>query len=760
MLVIIFVTSLVTVVIFIVTTAFYLVTILSEESDDQNFADAFEVHNLVTTPVSSPTALKSTGEEAREVSKDQSALARKNLELEDQVENNLDLVVEQLHATSALKEDSSPEFTTSAASETFDTRSDVKSLENFSTEHTVTTASLSNQEAILINKFGKTEAKKILEDFDAREVKLGGTALHWCKSRASTDKLLTLDLPLNAVNIRHETALHVAVRRKKLAVIISLLNHNPDIDLANEFGETPLIVACKTNYIVACQLLLVHDADVNKTDFRGKSPRHYSSMICHRYNSTQKSPNAANLILAMLHELDAKRCPVTLNPTISCSLSTSSSTNLCAEGCSQDGTYNGNSFGRWADFHRESLYKRNLFLDLINKRRQQIHRSLSSNRRTASSDAKSRLLCIDGGGMRGVIVCQVLMELQKYLKRPVLDYFDWIGGTSVGAFMGCALALGTSLQQMRRICFELKDEVFSGRKPYNASSIENVLKRTLGPNKRMSDIEGKHLAVTTVIADRDPCQLRLFRNYVSPARLLQSNGFQVDFYNGMSGHSNLVTPKAGKSMMSDQPIIDENDPDPLVWQAVRASAAAPFFFKPYGPFLDGGIIANNPTLDMLSEFHNYHQVHRFLANRSATKPVSFSSLDVVVSLGTGRAKVKQAAIDFNGLSSVFAPNWSITDFGRSIRAVRDMFRKLMQQSCQTEDHILDRVQAWCASLDVPYFRINPPLATMFPIDDKRDEQLINALWQTKLYMRAMHNQIVELAEILDGPTQRCGCGQF
>lgn len=45
----------------------------------------------------------------------------------------------------------------------------------------------------------------------------------------------------------------------------------------------------------------------------------------------------------------------------------------------------------------------------------------------------------------------------------------------------------------------------------------------------------------------------------------------------------------------------------LVWRAARSSGAAPTYFRPNGRFLDGGLLANNPTLDAMTEIHEYNQ---------------------------------------------------------------------------------------------------------------------------------------------------------
>ena len=45
----------------------------------------------------------------------------------------------------------------------------------------------------------------------------------------------------------------------------------------------------------------------------------------------------------------------------------------------------------------------------------------------------------------------------------------------------------------------------------------------------------------------------------------------------------------------------------LVWEGARASSAAPGYFKPKGKFVDGGVLANNPSLALLNEVVEYNE---------------------------------------------------------------------------------------------------------------------------------------------------------
>ena len=79
-------------------------------------------------------------------------------------------------------------------------------------------------------------------------------------------------------------------------------------------------------------------------------------------------------------------------------------------------------------------------LALYNKTlRQSKHSSAAS----FNPEGGSRLLFMDGGGIKGLAEIEVLMQLEERTKCKITDLFDWIIGSSTGAIIALAMVYGT-----------------------------------------------------------------------------------------------------------------------------------------------------------------------------------------------------------------------------------------------------------------------------------------------------------------------------
>ncbi|VDP33148.1 unnamed protein product [Soboliphyme baturini] len=77
--------------------------------------------------------------------------------------------------------------------------------------------------------------------------------------------------------------------------------------------------------------------------------------------------------------------------------------------------------------------------------------------------------------------------------------------------------LGKSLRECQKIYIRLKDQLFDGRKrPYDSETLTKFIKDEIGAETTLADITGKRFIITTVMADKHPIRLHLFRNYTLP----------------------------------------------------------------------------------------------------------------------------------------------------------------------------------------------------------------------------------------------------
>ncbi|MFY0627532.1 MAG: patatin-like phospholipase family protein [Reichenbachiella sp.] len=233
-----------------------------------------------------------------------------------------------------------------------------------------------------------------------------------------------------------------------------------------------------------------------------------------------------------------------------------------------------------------------------------------------------RILSIDGGGIRGIIPGQILVEIEKAFSKEfefeVWDYFDMIAGTSTGGILTCAYLCpdGKSKkpkftsEEVVGLYFERGDEIFdvpffhqirSGAgildEKYPADGIEDALHDYFG------DIWLKDLLKPTVVTSYDIKNRR--------------------------GHF-FYQHKA------DTPAYNFRVKD-----VCRATSAAPTYFecekvtsqsKESFPLIDGGVFVNNPSLVSYAE-------GREIFNGKDGKKATAKDMKIL-SLGTGYSRKK------------------------------------------------------------------------------------------------------------------------
>jgi len=103
-----------------------------------------------------------------------------------------------------------------------------------------------------------------------------------------------------------------------------------------------------------------------------------------------------------------------------------------------------------------------------------------------------RVLCLDGGGMRGVYQATYLQTFASRLHNgaprhaDVGKCFDLIAGTSTGGLVACALAAGVSLDCVRELYEKTGPEIFPGQKLRTIPFVAKIV-RAVGYGSRTGE---------------------------------------------------------------------------------------------------------------------------------------------------------------------------------------------------------------------------------------------------------------------------------
>ncbi|KAI0555301.1 FabD/lysophospholipase-like protein [Xylaria curta] len=239
-----------------------------------------------------------------------------------------------------------------------------------------------------------------------------------------------------------------------------------------------------------------------------------------------------------------------------------------------------------------------------------------------------RVLCLDGGGIRGIVELQTLKAIERYLgpNLPIQYFFDLIVGTSTGGII--ALGLGVNNWRVDECITYFKElcrQAFVPREMHGVPVLEKLAAWNHGSIYKTRPLEA----------------------------MLKNVFTSRPIFGGTSDNDEMFTKVAitTTSSVAQHVVVltNYNRPDPTeydlpyrfdrsdgparefkAWEAARATSAAPPLFKPFlkherqTSFIDGALYHNNPV------WVAHHERKLIWGDKAASPP------DILLSLGTGK----------------------------------------------------------------------------------------------------------------------------
>ncbi|XP_050297534.1 calcium-independent phospholipase A2-gamma-like isoform X2 [Anthonomus grandis grandis] len=320
-----------------------------------------------------------------------------------------------------------------------------------------------------------------------------------------------------------------------------------------------------------------------------------------------------------------------------------------------------------------------------------------------------RILSIDGGGIRGVLVLEMLKKLEELTGKRTYELFDFFCGVSTGAIL--TYSMGIHLRKLEDIITRyenLSQEIFNQSRflgtgklmwshaYYDTALWEKKLEEYLGNESLISTSRNSQcpkICVVSAVVNQSQVSAYAFRNYALPWR------FQSEY---------------------------DGTYDAKVWQAARASAAAPTYFEEFriGDHIhqDGAILVNNPTAIAI------HEAKLIWPN---------TPIQCVVSFGTGRSIPspaelgKQTTVD-NTVGSE-GTSWT------------NKFYKILDSATDTQ-----AVHIMLSDLlpDDVYYRFNPYLTELIGIVETDKEKQRQIKRDALMYLRRNEDKFQQAAKTL------------
>ncbi len=332
-----------------------------------------------------------------------------------------------------------------------------------------------------------------------------------------------------------------------------------------------------------------------------------------------------------------------------------------------------------------------------------------------------RILTIDGGGIRGLLSCGILKQIEETLRERqptpetreafvLADYYDFIGGTSTGSIVAAWLALGKRVSDLQDLYMNMGSGIFGNSRrfggvfiaKFDSDRLENQLKDQLGDTTLESDRLVTGFGVTAKRMD-------------TGSAWLIANNPKAPYWDGSK--------------------TDRPNGEYKLRHVVRASAAAPAYFdhvdvpieigKEPGAFMDGAVAGlNNPSVAFW--------LYTTLPGYGLAWPTGADKL-LITSVGTGEFRKRYSARQLDRMpavqSAVFSLAGSIQDVAKNqLLIMQALSKPLAPYPINTEvDSLADQDRLQLEGIAAPYCITPEPLFSFQRYDVQLDEKGLQRL---------------------------------
>ena len=213
-----------------------------------------------------------------------------------------------------------------------------------------------------------------------------------------------------------------------------------------------------------------------------------------------------------------------------------------------------------------------------------------------------RILSFDGGGIRGLVTLAILKRLEGQVPT-IIKNADLLAGTSTGGIIALGLAAGKSVDEMISLYQDNGKEIFDDSwwddirdiggvtgADYDQKNLAKILKRIF-QDTRLKDLQ-KRVLVPSFDLDNE-------------AKDPSKRTWNPKFFHNFPG--------------------EDSDGDELVVEVALDTSAAPTYFPSHDGFIDGGVVANNPSMAAVAQTQD---------KRNADPAPALADIHLL-SLGTG-----------------------------------------------------------------------------------------------------------------------------